>query len=169
MSVYRRGKVYWYDFWFKGQRYRQSTSISNRTAALRAEAIRKAELAEDRAGIVHRQPTPSFEDFVRKEFLPWSAVEHQAHPRTYLRYKVSSKPLIAFFGTIKLDAISAAHVEKFKLKRSESVSAATVNRDLAALRHMMNLVLRQNRITRNPGSRSSIPVRRIGQDADCFA
>jgi integrase len=63
---------------------------------------------------------------------------------------VSSKPLIAFFGKMRLDAISAGHVEKFKLSRSEDVSPATVNRDLAALRHMMNLVIRQDRIPRNP-------------------
>ena len=150
MSVYKRGGVYWYDFWFQGQRYRQSTSINNKTAAQRAEAIRKAELAEGRAGIVHRVPCPLFEDFVTNEFLPWSGREHQAHPRTHLRYKVSSKPLIAFFGKMRLDAISAGHVEKFKLSRSEDVSPATVNRDLAALRHMMNLVIRQDRIPRNP-------------------
>ncbi len=45
MSVYKRGNVYWYDFWFQGQRSRQSTGLRNKTAAVRAEAIRKAELA----------------------------------------------------------------------------------------------------------------------------
>ncbi len=82
MSVYKRGGVYWYDFWFQGQRYRQSTSLNNKTVALRAEAIRKAELAEGRAGIVKRRACPTFESFVEKEFLPWSANEHRVHPNT---------------------------------------------------------------------------------------
>jgi hypothetical protein len=48
MSVFKRGGVYWYEFYFNGQRYRESTGLNNKTAALRAEAIRKAELAEGR-------------------------------------------------------------------------------------------------------------------------
>ena len=150
MSVYKRGGIYWYDFWFKGQRYRQSTGLGNKTVAFRAESICKAELAEGRAGIVNREICPAFADFVTNEFLPWSEREHQAHPRTHQRYKVSSKPLIKFFGKLRLDAITAGHVERFKVARSEGLSPAGVNRDLAALRYMMNFVFRRNGIIRNP-------------------
>ena len=51
MSVFKRGGVYWYDFWFRGERFQESAGLNNKTAASRAEAIRKAELAEGRAGI----------------------------------------------------------------------------------------------------------------------
>ena len=51
MSVYKRGGVYWYDFWFQGQRHRNSKGLNNKTAALRAEAIRKAESAEGKAAL----------------------------------------------------------------------------------------------------------------------
>jgi hypothetical protein len=81
LSVYRRGKVYWYEFTFRGQRLRESTGLTNKTSALRAEAIRKSELAENRAGIVRHRSCPRFEDFVNAEFLPYSEKEHQAHPR----------------------------------------------------------------------------------------
>lgn len=149
MSVYRRGRVYWYDFWFKGQRYRESTGLSNKTAALRAEAIRKAGLAEGRAGIVRRGPCPIFEDFVNKEFLPWSAGQHQAKPRTHKRYRVASKPLIAFFGKLRVGAIAAGQVERFKLERAAQISPAGANRDLAALRFMLNFAIRQGHIVSN--------------------
>ena len=152
MSVYKRGGVYWFDFWFQGRRFRDSTRLTNKTAAQRAEAIRKAELAEGRAGIVHRAPCPSFEDFVNNEFLPWSEKQHQAHPRTHQRYRVAAKPLIAFFGKFALDAISTAQVEKFKLTRSEEISPAGTNRDLAMLRFMLNLAVRQGYLNRNPVS-----------------
>jgi len=152
MSVYKRGGVYWYDFWFQGQRYRQSTGLNNKTAALRAEAIRKAELAEGRAGIIKRKPCPTFERFVTKEFLAWSEKQHEAHPRTHKRYRVSSKPLIAFFGKLPLDAISSGQVEKFKLARAGEISPAGTNRDLAALRFMLNFAIRQESIFRNPVS-----------------
>jgi len=150
MSVYKRGGVYWYDFWFRGVRYRDSTGLVNKAAAAQAEAIRKAELAKGRIGIVSHNRCPIFKDFATAEFLPWSEREHQAHPRTYVRHKVSTKPLTEFFGKLPIDALSPAHVEKFKLARSRDVSPAGVNRDLAALRYMLNFAARQGHIVRNP-------------------
>ncbi len=139
MSVYKRGNVYWYDFWFRGQRIRQSSGLRNKTAAVRAEAIHKAELAERRAGIARYGRCPTYEDFVNTEFLPLSKKEHEAHPQTHRRYKVSAKPLIQSFGKLPVDAISTGHVEKFKQARASDISPAGTNRDLAALRFMLLL------------------------------
>jgi hypothetical protein len=152
LSVYKRGAVYSYEFYFHGRRIRESTKLTNRTAALRAESIRKAELAEGWAGIARQLPCPIFEDFVNNEYLPWSKKQHQAHLRTHKRYKVASKPLIAFFGKLPLDAISSSHVERFKLARSGEISSAGTNRDLAALRFMLNVAMRLDHIARNPVS-----------------
>lgn len=152
MSVFKRGGVYWYEFWFRGQRLRDSTGLNNKTAALRAEAIRKAELAEGRAGIAPRKTCPTFERFMEIEFLPWSKSEHREHPNTHDRYRTSSKPLIAFFGKYRLDVISPGLVEGFKVTRSAEISAAGTNRDLAALRLMLNLAIRHGYIQRNPVS-----------------
>ena len=149
MSVYKRGGVYWYDFWFHGQRYRESTGLNNKAGALRAEAIRKAELAEGRAGIIRRKACPTFESFVKSEFLPWSGSEHQGHPNTHKRYIVSSKPLLGFFGRYRLDAITPGLVEKFKLFRSGEISTAGTNRDLAAMRFMLNFAIRQEYLIKN--------------------
>src|SRR5712692_5479524 len=70
MSVYKRGKNYWYEFWFRGHRIRESTGLQNKVAAQNAEAIRKAGLAEGRAGIAAPKPLVNFGDFVRNDFLP---------------------------------------------------------------------------------------------------
>jgi integrase len=152
MSIYRRGGVYWYEFTFQGERIQKSTGLRNKTSALRAEAIRKAELAEGRAGIRARKATSLFDNFVHDEFLPWCKSEHQAHPNTYIRYEVSAKALLPFFGRHRLEAISAGLVEKFKVSRSAVISAAGTNRDLAALRMMLNYAKRQQYIDRNPVS-----------------
>jgi integrase len=138
------------DFWFRGQRIRESTGLTNKQAAQYAEAIRKAGLAEGRAGIVRRGPCPQFEDFVNNDYLPWSKIQHAAHPRTHLRYKTSSQPLIEFFGDLPLDAITTTHVEKFKQVRSAEVSSATTNRDIAAFRFMLNCAMRKGMIAKNP-------------------
>jgi integrase len=152
MSVYKRGGVYWYEFRFQGQRYHQSTGLTNKTAARRAEAIRKAELAEGRAGIACYGPSPTFGHFVTNEFLPWSEKEHQAHWRTHQRYKTASKPLKMFFGRTHIDVISPGLVERFKVARSADVSPASVNRDMAVLRYMMNFAIRQGYLLRTPVS-----------------
>ncbi len=150
MSVYKRGGVYWYDFWFRGQRIRESTGLGNKRAAEQAEAIRKAGLAEGRAGIARRAPCPKFEDFVKDDYLPWSEKQHEAHPRTHMRYKTGSKPWNNFFGRLLLDAITTAHVEKFKQVRSEEVSSAATNREIAMLRFMLNYAMRKGMIVKNP-------------------
>ncbi len=150
MSVYKRGNVYWFDFWFRGQRIRESTGLTNKVAAQQTEAIRKAALAEGRAGIAPPKPVVNFGDFVRNEFLPWAEKQYQSHPRTYQRYRESTKPLLASYDKLRLDSVSMALVEKFKLSRSSEVSPATVNRDLAALRLILNLAIRKEYVAKNP-------------------
>ncbi len=150
MSVYKRGDVYSYEFWFRGQRIRESTGLTNKTAAQQAESIRKAGLAEGRAGIAGPMPVVNFGDFVRNEFLPWAEKQHQTHPRTYERYRESTKPLLTSFEKLRLETVSMALVEKFKITRSADVSPATVNRDLAALRLILNLAIRKEYIAKNP-------------------
>jgi integrase len=152
LSVLKRGGTYEYDFVFRGQRYRKSTGLRNKAAAELVESRLKVELAEGRAGIVRQVPCPIFEGFVNDEFLPWSKTQHQAHPRTHKRYRVASKPLIAAFGKLPVDAITSSHAERFKLTRSEEISPAGTNRDLAALRFVMNFAMRLDYIARNPVS-----------------
>lgn len=152
MSVYKRkgSAVYWFEFVFHGQRIRESTGLTNKVAAQHAEAIRRAALAEGRAGIAPPKPVVNFGLFVNNEFLPWARNQYQAHPRTYDRYQESTKPLLAFFERLNLDAVSVAQVEKFILSRSSEVSPATVNRDLAVLRLILNRAIRRGLLTTNP-------------------
>jgi len=152
MSVFKRGTVYWYDFQFQGQRIRETTGLRNRTVALRAEAIRRAELAEGRAGIRRRRNSPLFREFVVRDFLPWSKQQLRDRPRSYVRYVVSSKPLFSHFGKMRLDVITPGDVEKFKMARAQSVTTATTNRDLAALRVMLNFGIRHEYLKGNPVS-----------------
>jgi integrase len=87
---------------------------------------------------------------VRNEFLPWAENQYQSHPRTHQRYRESTKSLLTSFEKLRLEAVSIALVEKFKLSRSSEVSPATVNRDLAALRLILNLAIRKEYIAKNP-------------------
>jgi len=106
-----------------------------------------------------------------EDFLRWSEEEHKAHPRTHLRYKTSSAAPLRFFGDTPLDTITPEEVERFKtlragdfqtargkdknarVKTKKRVSPATVNRELACLKALLNFAIKADVIVRNPVSR----------------
>jgi len=102
---------------------------------MRVEARKKTEIIMGKT----RKEAPDFSKFV-EEFLTWSQAQNKAS--THKRYRVSSKPLLKYFRG-KVSEIDMASVERFKVSRLKECSAAGVNRDLAALRYMMNFAIIQ--------------------------
>jgi integrase len=161
MTLFKRGRVWWFDFWFNGQRHQKSTKERNRNKASTIAAGYRTALANRRVGIVERPPVPLFGEAV-KAFLEWSKVEHKTHPRTYQRYKVSSKALQAFtkFNGKPIDQITPALVEEYKAHRAKQsgkrtkrlIKPATVNRELACLKAMYFLALKDRHDFGNPVS-----------------
>jgi len=160
MAIFRRGRVWWYDFRINGVRVRESTNATTRAAAVQAEALRKTELAAGHVPRVSTEPSPRFLDFAYGEFAEWCANEHRDHPSTYQRYMKSIKAMTDFLGARTLSAIDSGLVERYKLHRSQQhrknardgrlVSPASINRDLAVLRILFSLAVRLRRATLNP-------------------
>jgi hypothetical protein len=46
VSLIRRGKIWWYEFWFAGQRIQESSRSTSKTVARAAEQKRRRELEE---------------------------------------------------------------------------------------------------------------------------
>jgi integrase len=159
MSVYRDRKSgnWFYDFWWKGRRIKESTHQKNKALARQMEAARKTDLARGEAGL-ERRSCPEFRTFYESEFLPWFQATHLDHPRTSRRHQVSSRALLDFFSEWGLDEIDQGSVEKFKAWRIAQRSTvtgrvlrpATVNRELALLRAMFNLAVKQGLVKANP-------------------
>jgi integrase len=160
MSLFRRGGVWWYDFQVRGVRVRETSGLTLKSEAARAEALRKAQLIHSNGNLLAEEPSPEFEEFALTEFTPWSENEHREHPSTHHRYMRSVKVLVRFFGQRTLDMITSAEVERFKIARSRErrrfatdgrhVTPAAVNRDLAALRILFNFAIRLNKARANP-------------------
>lgn len=146
MSVYRRGKIWSYHFFFEGCHIQESTGLESKTLARAAEQKRKLELRERRAGIERPARPPRFEDFV-KTFLAWSVQQHR--PKTHELHKLNCDTLVRCFAGKFLDEITPGMVEEFKLARAREtrrnwrakaedvvrpVSPATVNRALTTLK-----------------------------------
>lgn len=141
MAVYRRGKIWWYNFEFEGRHVQESSGFTNKTAALRVEAKRRAELLDRRAGFSQKKLAPKFEEHVDK-FLAWSKQQHR--PKTRELHGTNCDTLLRFFRGCWLDEITQGMVEDFKLARigetrrnahdGSTVSRATVNRALTTLK-----------------------------------
>jgi hypothetical protein len=79
MAVFRRGRVYWYHFTFRGRRIQESSGFQNKTAALRVEAKRKADLLDRRGGISKIKPAPKFDEFVKHSLNGRNSNTDQRH------------------------------------------------------------------------------------------
>jgi len=60
MSLYKRGRTWWYEFQFQGAVIRESTGLTNKDAARGVEINRKHELRTARAGITEHVRVPIF-------------------------------------------------------------------------------------------------------------
>ena len=156
MAVFRRGKVYWYHFEFQGRRIQESSGFKNKTRALRAEAKRKIDLLDRRAGFTRSKPAPKFEEYC-KQFLGWSKQQHR--PKTHELHELNCKTLKRFFRGKYLDEITSEMVEDFKSARKQeriqwaknrSVTAATVNRALTTLKLLFHQAERSGYAVKNP-------------------
>lgn len=165
MAIYKRGDVYWFEFIFEGRRIRRSSKQGSRRVAREIESAYRTKLAKREVGIEEPKPVPTFSQAM-KGFLAWSEQEHKAHPNTYHRYEISSKPLLIFFKDESIDRITSEDVEKYKTWRSQqkrkkrngketkkALRPATVNRELACLKAMFNYYIKADLMMKNPVSR----------------
>src|SRR5436305_959137 len=117
MSIFKRGKIYWYHFVFNGEHIQKSTKQGNPRIARQIEAAYKTALAKGEVGITERKRIPNLKAAMA-DFLKWSQQAHQMAPSTAERYRYSSFALLRFFGDKSLDKITAEEVERYKTSRA---------------------------------------------------
>jgi integrase len=176
MALYKRGKTWWMNFWFDGQRIQRSTKIANKRDAEEYERAYRTQLAKAEVGIEPKKPIPGFRQAM-DEFLAASKVEHSEKPNTHRRYEIASIPLLDFFRDKRVDQVLPSDVEKYKSWRIEQVckprgpkpkkptirpknarppkkiAPATVNRELACLKKLLNRLVREDVLRSNPVSK----------------
>lgn len=168
LRIFKRGKFYWFELVYDGQRYQRSTRVKNQNVAGDIASAFRTGLAKGDVGITHRKRVPGFKTAC-KDFLTWSVQEHQAHPGTAERYRYSSLALLKYFRDAPLDRITADEVERYKTSRAaeyktvsgkdkkriqtkQRLRPATVNRELACLKALFNHAIKADHFIRNPVS-----------------
>jgi integrase len=140
MSVYKRGRVYWYNFEFQGERHQGSTRLRNERQAAAFEAKLKTDLALGLVGLVAIKPGPPFEKYA-KQFETFIETRKAKQPRTVGFYKEKLKRLLEYkpLAECRLNRIDETLIEEYIRHRRKSVEPATVNRELATLRRALRL------------------------------
>ncbi len=121
-----------------GRRRLLSTGCGRRADAAAWMARRLVEMESGTAAPAPRR-CPTLEEF-SVQYLQWSRTNKRAQSAE--RDVCSLKRLCESFGSTPLAGIGRADIEAYKVRRLASVKPATVNRELACLRHVFTQALR---------------------------
>lgn len=148
MSIFLRGKSWYYEFQVRGIRYVKTLGPITRTQAKREEAQAKAQAWAGTLAVRDPVPSPKFATFAA-EYLAHCA--SHLRPTTVRRYQVALDALIAFLGAERLNDILPLTIERYKRQRLELGAApGTINYELAALSACYTLALQWGRAQSNP-------------------
>jgi integrase len=135
MGIYKRGNVYWIDYYDPNRtRVQESSQSPTRRDAEALLTIRRSEILRG----IYKQPVKiTFGQFGERY------MEHaKANKRSWLRDEQMLKHLCEFFGKEKqLTEVTPVQIEGYKIQRQGKVADSTVNRELALLKRMFNLAI----------------------------
>jgi integrase len=147
MNVYRRGKNWYIGFRFHGERYREMIGPS-RKGAETVIAKRKAQIAEGKFLDIRRAPVPiTFYDLA-KEYRAWAKTNKKAS--TCSREVCIMRSLDAHFKGKHIHEITTRDIEEWKSQREKTCKPASVNRELALLKHMLSMAVRWKSLKESP-------------------
>lgn len=150
MAIYKRGRVYWYDFWFQGVRYNGSTKLRNETKAKLVESKLRTDLAMGAFGLTVPRTSPQLKPFLEGDFLDAIRDRCKAKPRTVSYYEEKVRRLVEneTLAALRLHQIDEKVIEEHKQWRAARkrrshgegvISVSSLNGEMRALRHALNL------------------------------
>jgi integrase len=128
--IYKRGRVWWIQYYRNGKAYAESSLSQKKMVARKLLDYREGEIAQGKMPGYHFHRV-KFEDLL-EDFRIDYAHKGQKRPRT--------AHLEAFFEGMGVTELTTARVKEYTTKRLEGGAAnATINRELATLKRMFNL------------------------------
>jgi integrase len=145
MSIYKRGRIYWYKFMWNGEMVRESTRQLNRNTARQMEAAHRASLAKGEVGIRDKKVIPTLKDFCIERVEPWAkSTFEQASPKTWLWYRfgIDSLKNSKTLANLKLNEIGPELVAEYASERQrDGLQISSINSCLRALRRVLRLAV----------------------------
>jgi len=146
MGVYKKGKNWYIDYYFKGRRKRKKIGPSKKLAEQVLKDVH-VKIAKGEYLGIHDKKKILFEKFCR-QYLDFSKA-NKANS-THQREKFSVAQLISAFKGRYIFDIKPRMIEKYKASRLEKVAPATVNRELSCLKHMYTKAVEWGYLQANP-------------------
>lgn len=147
MGIYQKGKNWFIDFRIKGRRKRKKVGPSKRLAEDALKEIQLKQAKHEFLGVYDAKK------IALEAFAPKYLAYAKAHktPQSYRRDEISLANLKSVFGQTYLYAIAPQAVEEYKAKRLDhGVMPATVNREIACLRHLFTKAVEWGVVRENP-------------------
>lgn len=136
MATFRRGKVYWFEFVFAGQRIRESSKSRSKSVAIAAERQRRRELEEGFNNIRRGRKRPLLFSVAAREHLDVKKAE--VKPSTLRIESKNIDHLMPFFGKLLLSDIDGKDISEYQRMRvSEGAAGATINLEVGTLRAIL--------------------------------
>lgn len=151
MGVYKRGRVWWYRFTWRGEAFRESTKQTNKRVAEQIEAAHKTSLAKGEVGLRDRKPAATVRQFAKADFLPFCRSTFAAKLKTLAYYENGTARLLEYPAVAdeSLDTITSEKIAGYARHRQDAgMKIATVNRELQALRRMFALATEWGKVER---------------------
>ncbi len=133
----QRGKVYYYEFMYKGKRYYERIGAVSKTVAKEIAAQIRAKIIRGEY-IPDRERRITFKEAAQK-YLEWYRTKSNARELSARKHESRLQTLIAYFGAYQLKRISYFTIEHYKKKRlQDGVSKETINKELTLLKSIFN-------------------------------
>lgn len=144
MAIYKRGRLYWYKFMWRGELVRESTKQGNDRVARQMEAAHRTSLAKGEVGIREKKLSPILSEFIEIRFEPWAkATFEKSSPKTWFDwYRVGLRAIKSYkpLATCRLDEIGGERIADFAAHRqTEKLQISTINSALRVLRRVLKL------------------------------
>lgn len=149
MGVYKKNNSWFLDYRANGRRIREKVGPS-KTLAEQALRKRLTEIAEGKFLDKRKEEKLTFKDFASHYLETYS----KPNKRSWKSSDQNSlRNLVPFFGNRYLYEITTSMIEKYKTERRTAVSAASVNRELACLKCMLNRAVDWSHLQENPAKK----------------
>lgn len=138
-SLYRRGNVWWIKYYRNGKSYRESSNSNKKMVAKKLLDRREGDIAQGKA------PGINFEKVIFENLAEGLLQDYRINQRKSLvRAQRSVGHLKRFFEADPVPRITSPRINQYIESRlAEGASNASINRELAALKRMLNLGAQQ--------------------------
>jgi integrase len=138
-AIYKRGNTWWIKYYRNGKSYRESSGTDKKMVAKKLLDRREGDLAQG------KQPGVQFDKITYEQVQEDFLRDYRINQKKSLdRAERSAKHLEKYFGGNKIPTITTPRINGYiEIRQNDGATNATINRELAALKRMLNLGAQQ--------------------------